>query len=168
MVRKFTKRDGLVPADIVHCALDHLSAAQLLFESNPIHFDSAGYLAHLGVEMLLKAWLLEVAGEFEGTHNLEMLYSNLVALSVTEPLDANNSAILNRLDKYEQLRYPNLNSPTEVGDGDWKHIEILTGFLCRSMPPEIDEALSEINRGNQNYPFRKAGRVLMKKKISNT
>jgi HEPN domain-containing protein len=167
MAKKFTKTDGLEPADIVHCALDHLSAAQFLFESNPIHFDSAGYLAHLGVEMLIKAWLLESVGEFEGIHNLQRLYSTLIEHRETEILGGIKLEILQKLDKYEQLRYPNLNTPTEVGDDDWQNITALVGHLCRSMPPEIYKDLTEINK-NESMPVRKAGRILMRKKIEST
>lgn len=58
MARKFTVEDGLVPVDLLHCGLDHLAASKALFKLSPAGFDSAGYLAHIGVELLLKAWLL--------------------------------------------------------------------------------------------------------------
>lgn len=68
--RIFTTADGLLPVDLAHCGLDHLTAAQRLFNSDPSHYDSAGYLAHIGVELLLKGWLLETTGRFEAIHNL--------------------------------------------------------------------------------------------------
>ncbi len=73
MARRFTQKDGLLPEDLVHCGLDHLAAAEALFATNASHFDSAGYLAHIGVELLLKGWHLQVFGEFEGIHNLHTL-----------------------------------------------------------------------------------------------
>ncbi len=168
MARVFTKDDGLIPVDLVHCALDHLSAAQALFESNPAHYDSAGYLAHIGVEMLLKGWLLEVNGSFKGTHNLNELYNNLIVAGAAPELDDDNTSVLNILDGYEKLRYPNLNAPTEVGDNDWIDINNLVGIMCRSIPLEIEEALSKINQSDKHEPVRKAGRVLMKKKKNDT
>jgi hypothetical protein len=34
MARQFTAADGPVTADMIHCRLDHLTAAHLLFESD--------------------------------------------------------------------------------------------------------------------------------------
>ena len=79
MARIFSTADGLVPVDFAHCALDHMTAAHALFDTDPSHYDSAGYLVHIGVELLLKSWLLQAAGEFEGTHNLKALYAALEA-----------------------------------------------------------------------------------------
>jgi HEPN domain-containing protein len=78
--RIFTSKDGLVAVDLIHCAMDYLSAAELLFGSGPHLYDSASYLAHLGIEMLLKGWLLEVNGSFEGVHLLSNLHGTLLSL----------------------------------------------------------------------------------------
>lgn len=158
-MRTFYVDDGLVPADFVHCGLDHVTAARLLFDSDPSHFDSAGYLAHIGVELLLKAWLLQVNGQFDGVHSLRELYSQLEGKCGATKLESPQIAILNVLDQYEQLRYPNPKHPTEVGEDDWPQIESLVGFICRAMPLEIAEMLEGI------VPGRKAGRVLMVKKV---
>jgi HEPN domain-containing protein len=159
MVRTFRIQDGLVPSDFLHSAHDHLTAAQALFETNPSHYDSAGYLAHMGVELLLKSWLLEEAGQFEGIHNLETLYAQLVGKHAAPGLEPEHAEVLEMLDQFEQLRYPNPMQPTEVGEDDWLHIESLVGFICRSMPAAISEALDKAPFG------KKGGRVLMHKKI---
>jgi HEPN domain-containing protein len=161
MARVFTaEKDGLVAADFLHAGLDHRTAAKLLFESDdPSHFDSAGYLAHMAVELLLKAWLLEVAGEFEGIHNLQALYDVLQKKHGVAPLDDEQQQVLKMLDQFEQLRYPNPKQPTEIGDEDLLRTEVLVGHLCRSMPKAISEALEKVE------PGRKGGRVLMRKKI---
>lgn len=153
-------KDRLVAADFLHAGLDHMTAAKLLFESDdPSHFDSAGYLAHMAVELLVKAWLLEVAGEFEGTHSLKALYDVLQEKHGVPPLDDEQQGVLRMLDQFEQLRYPNPKRPTEIGDEDLPRTEELVGHLCRSMPKAIPEALEKIELG------RKGGRVLMRKKI---
>jgi len=159
MVRTFYKADGLDPVDFAHCGLDHMTAARLLFDSDPSHFDSAGYLAHIGVELLLKAWLLQVSGQFDGIHILSELYKQLESKCRAPKLKASQVDIMNVLDQYEQLRYPNPKQPTEVGDDDWPQIEDLVGFICRAMPQEIPDALERVASD------RKAGRVLMLKKI---
>ena len=164
MTRTFTEKDGVNPADLVHCALDHLSASEELFKGTPNLFDSAGYLAHIGIEMLLKGWLLETNKSFKGTHNLQDLYDNLVEIGAAKELEAEEKEILVKLDGYEQLRYPNINSPTEVGDEDSASINKLISKLCNAMPPTIEEALSKINPSDKHEPVKKSGRVLMKKR----
>ena len=104
MARTFGIKDGLVPSDFLHAALDHIAAAQALFTTNPSHYDSAGYLAHIGVELLLKAWLLEAAGQFEGIHSLQTLYTQLTQKHQAPKLEAQQTAVLRMLDQFEQLR----------------------------------------------------------------
>ena len=118
MPRNFTRADGLVPADLVHCGLDHMTAALVLFDTDPSHYDSAGYLAHIGVELLLKGWLLEAAGSFRGSHKLGPLYRELVESHGAPRLSSDAGAMLEKLDSYEVLRYPNRDQPTEVGNED--------------------------------------------------
>jgi HEPN domain-containing protein len=159
MVRTFYRTDGFDPVDFAHCGLDHMTAAKLLFDSDASHFDSAGYLAHIGVELVLKAWLLQVSGQFKGIHILSKLYGQLESECGAPKLEAFQVDIMNVLDQYEQLRYPNPKQPTEVGEDDWPQIEGLVGFICRTMPQEIPESLERV------APDRKAGRVLMHKRI---
>ena len=159
MPRIFSTKDGFVPSDFLHAALDHVTAAQALFATDPSHYDSAGYLAHIGVELLLKAWLLEAAGQFEGIHNLQLLYAQLLQKHAAPKLSADQARVLEMLDQFEQLRYPNPLQPTEVGDSDWADIESLVDFLRRSMPTAIPENMEKTQLG------RKGGRVLMAKKM---
>lgn len=160
MARTFnTEKDGLVACDFLHGGLDHMTAAKQLFESDPSHFDSAGYLAHMAVELIVKAWLLETAGEFEGVHDLRALYGVLETKHGAPALSDEHLQVLNMLDQFEQLRYPNPKQPTEIGDRDLPNIEALVGHLCRTMPQSVSEALARIE------PGRKGGRRLMRKKI---
>lgn len=160
MVRTFSTKDGLIPGDFLHAALDHIAAAEVLFASDPSHYDSAGYLAHIGVELLLKAWLLGAAGQFEGIHNLHALYVRLSREHGAPNLAAEQTSILEMLDQFEHLRYPNPLQPTEIGESDWTDIESLVGFLYEAMPTAILEAMEKAEFG------RKGGRVLMEKKIA--
>lgn len=163
MVRVYKKSDGLLPEDLVHCGLDHLTAAEELFDSNPSHFDSAGYLSHIGVELLLKGWLLQCAGEFKGIHSVKELYEELVKKCGAPQVDSQIQDTLELLDCYEALRYPNRNQPTEVGQEDWNEIDNFAGLVCRSMPKEIEKALDALSSNNK---ITKSGRVLLKKKIT--
>jgi HEPN domain-containing protein len=155
----FTARsDGLVPCDLLHSGLDQMTAAKALFDTDPSHYDSAGYLAHLGVELIVKSWLLELEGEFEGIHNLQSLFQRLVDKHGVEALSAEHQATLKLLDQFDHLRYPNRNEPVEIGDDDYPRIEALVGHLCRSMPQSIPDSMEKLEYGH------KGGRVLMKKK----
>lgn len=155
MERIFSTIDGFVSVDFVDCGLDHITAAQALFATNPSHYDSAGYLAHIGVELLLKGWLLQVSGQFEGTHSLQSLYADLQVKHGAPKLEQEQLEVLITLDQYEKLRYPSPKQATEVGDEDLAEIVALVGLFCRSMPKEVCEALGQV------VPGHKAGRVLM-------
>jgi HEPN domain-containing protein len=159
MARQFTAADGLVTADMIHCGLDHLTAAQLLFESDAAHFDAAGYLSHMGVELLLKGWLLEVAGGFGATHDLGLLYATLREADHVGDLPEASASTLGLLNEFGELRYPNRNKPVEIGQDHWEAIALLASDLCNAMPDAITEALAKID------PTKKAGRVLMKRRI---
>ena len=162
MHREFMKSDGLLPVDLVHSAMDHLTAAELLFDAGPHLYDSAGYLSQLGIELLLKGWLLEVVGFFDGTHSLKDLY-NTLCTEIADDLEEIDAAILGKLDNFADLRYPNRHSPVEIGDDDWEQISIEVGHICRAMPEEIVAELEKINASGQPK-VTKGGRVLMQKK----
>ena len=156
--RIFTTADGLLPVDLAHCGLDNLTSAKILFNSDPSFYDSAGYLAHIGVKLLFKGWLLETTGRFEGIHNLVALHSQLVSFGVAPKLDDQSLIVLALLDQYESLRYPNRKNTTEVGQDNWSAIEAPVGLLRRSLPLSIARELGNVVFGHN------AGRILMKKR----
>jgi len=157
--RKYPQQDGLIPLELLRAGVDHLSASEALFKGSPSHYDSAGYLAQLGVELLLKSWLLFVAGEFEGVHQLASLHAHLVSCRAADRLSAQDAETMGLLDGYSELRYPNLDQPIEVGSEQQTRIEALIDTLWDQMPAVLCEALQTVN------PLEKGGRVLMKKKI---
>ena len=156
--RKFTSEDGVEAGDLLHCGEDHLSAAGYLFAASPSFYDSAGYLAHIGIELLLKSWLLEVAGEFPGTHSLSRLWSTLMNGHGAPALTDDESRLLTKLDQFETLRYPNRNALTEVGTEDWEMIDAFWKKVRGWIPQSIG-----VPKGADKL-VRKSGRVLMKKK----
>jgi len=151
------------PIDLVHCGVDHIFAAKELFLKSPSYYDSAGYLAHIGVELLLKALLLETSDSYEGTHNLSRLYDTLVSEDHVEELDPPMLGTLKLLNDYEELRYPNINAPTEVGGDDWSGIEALAETIWNSMPRSIAWELEKLNDPSEHTHVKKSGRVLMRK-----
>ena len=162
MPRIFTTADGLVPVDLLHSSVDHLKAAQKLFDSSPSFFDSAGYLVHLAIELMLKAWLLHSAGEFKGHHGLRDLHTDLVREHSARNLTAGESDTMTLLDRYSDLRYPNRNDPVEVGNESVQGIDNLFDAIFNQLPQELLDAFAIVN------PLEKGGRVLMKRKIDTT
>jgi HEPN domain-containing protein len=162
MPRIFTTADGLVPLDLLHSSVDHLKAAQKLFDSSASFFDSAGYLAQLSIELMLKAWLLQCAGRFEGHHALRDLHADLVRKHGAQILTAEESDTMTLLDRYSELRYPNRNNPVEVGNESVKGIDNLFDAIFNQLPQELLDAFASLN------PVEKGGRILMKRKIERT
>lgn len=158
----FSVKDGVHADDLLRCGFDHLRAAETLFGGSPSYFDSAGYLSHLGVESLLKAWLLHITGEFEATHSCKKLYKALVRKCDAPALIEDQKEVLRILDRYEALRYPNRNAPTSVGTEDWGKIQNLIEEINQMLPKDLTAKLDEME------PTKKAGRVLMKKRIPNS
>lgn len=157
--RSFTKEDGLHPEDLFHSAHDHASAARMLAASSASHLDSAGYLAHIAVELALKAWLLFGTGKFDGVHSLHRLYEQLQEELGAPNLSDPFQKLLSTFDGYAELRYPNRNAPTEVGSADLGELTALIDFIYSCYPPELRSSISGLD------PTQKGGRVLMKKRI---
>jgi HEPN domain-containing protein len=81
--------------------------------------DSAGYLSHLGIELLLKALLLDSTGEFHDDHSLSQLLAKLKSKGVELRVDAKQRTTLSRLDEFHRLRYPDVVDSPSVGDLDF-------------------------------------------------
>jgi len=73
--RHFFTGDEYQVVDLLQAAIDHLASAKALFERGPRCYDSAGYLAHLGFELIFKAVLLQTACRFPDTHSFSTLFS---------------------------------------------------------------------------------------------
>lgn len=157
MARMCTGADGVTVADLLHFGLDHISAAQALLQSNARHFDSAGYLAHLGFELLLKAWLLHGSNQFPKIHVLEDLWQEVHVSSNVPPLSHRDLETLRFFDSYGDLRYPKLNNPVEVGSEDLLRISLLANALFERIPKSLHEIVVGLHWST------KGGRMLMEK-----
>ena len=160
MARKeYTAADGVLVEDLLHYGIDHISTAEHLFKQSASYYDGAGYLSHMGIELLLKAWLLHLNGRFPQTHKLVELLAQIKKVVPTLEFTKDGGRTIAYLELYEQLRYPNQNFPIEVGSDQWPAIHSLRNELWRQMPLELQKVANGIN------PLRKGGRVLMEKKI---
>ncbi len=155
----FKKENGFEPHALIQSGVDHIAAAEELFARSPSYFDSAGYLVHMGFELLLKAWHLEEFGEFSGTHSLKDLTDQLRAKGQQLNLSGEEIKTLEFADLYEMLRYPNPNNEIEVGDDDWVKIDCLLATIWNQAPEIFHKFTKSVD------PTRKGGRILMKRKI---
>lgn len=155
--RVFTKEDRYDPVHCVEFSVDHLNTAEVLFATGFRFFDSVGYLAHMGGELLLKAWLPELTGQFEGVHSLQSLHTELVRDHGAPALDAAQSELLRILDEYGELRYPAPNPP-EVGNENWAAMKALIQDIAALIPDRLFEDLEKVPQA------RKGARIVMQKK----
>ena len=154
----YTIQDGYTVEDLLHFGYGHVDAARALFEDAPAFLDSAGYLAHLGVELLLKAWHLAWFGKFDNTHDLVELFNELKEIDASLNIGADNEKFLSQLDEFYLLRYPRRKKgPVEIGSEHLEHLDVLLDALWGSMPTELVGIYEGIDR------TKKGGRVLMKK-----
>jgi len=110
-----------------------MRSSLVLFDASPYCYDSAGYLAHLAVELLMKALLLELTGSFPREHSVRRLGKRLETLGAT--FHPNAGRILELLDEFNELRYPRPAPEVEIGDDDRDPMckcTIRSGPPCRS------------------------------------
>lgn len=155
----FRAEHGYQAADLVAYAHDHLRAAQHLWSGAFEFLDSAAYLAHLAVEILLKAHLLHATGAFPGTHDLRELRQDLEVAGVALHLSNAQEGTVFLLDGFAASRYPKPDEPVQVGTGDLALLLDLWNHLARSLPMDLIPAYESIS------PALKGGRVLMVKRI---
>lgn len=155
----FRRTEGYREEQLIRAAIDHLEAAQHLFSTNPSWFDSAGYLSHLGIELLLKTCLLAVNDEFPNEHSLEQLVRRLADAGFDVDLGRGRTELLQRLDKLYHLRYPRPSDPVEIGNEDWDVVEQTALAIVDRMPDSLKDLFEGIRQPEKH------GRVLMRRRI---
>jgi HEPN domain-containing protein len=103
----FTRQDGFTELNLLQAASDHLESAKMLFDRHFRCFDSAGYLCHLGIELVLKAILLNICNEFPNEHYLSKLSGLNAKQCVKVNYERKHSDTIKMLDNFNELRYPN-------------------------------------------------------------
>ncbi len=160
MAKYFKKSEGYNPKELIQYGLDHLNAGQILFVASPSYFDSAGYLVHIGFELVLKAWHLETFDQFPDTHSLKNLIKELNESGQAVNLSDQEKQALEMIDEYSQLRYPLPASGIEVGDDDILAIDKLFKSIWQQTPPQLRGYFKLIDS------LKKGNRILMKKPIN--
>ena len=124
--------------DLSQSGLDHIASAEYLLSSKYTRrFDSAGYLAHIGIELMIKSWLLHENKKFEGIHHLKDLLNQLKASVPSLSFTRAEEQTIDYLSNFVELRYPDKNSPVEIGEEDIEQIYDLENSLWQQMPGDL-------------------------------
>lgn len=160
-MRWYLQEHGWSVDDLCHAANDHMVAALQLFDSkNPQVQDSAGFLAHLAIELLLKAALLTQTGKFPNTHELTTLRSHLAEADQTVELSAGHDAAFDRISSFHDLRYHDPSGLPEIGHPDRETLHHLFLELVTNLPTQVSQAIENIDH------TEKSGRSLVRKRGS--
>lgn len=155
--------DGYIPHDLYVFGVGQYAAAMYLFHApdrQGHYLDSAGYLGHMALELLLKAWHLSVAREFPQTHSLRSLWAKLEEWGKAPALTNDQRAVLRVFDEFEELRYPSPERMPEIGTDHGAALDEFVGLLNKSLPSDVTSDPSP-----DSGHFIKGGRVLMKRKV---
>ena len=160
MARTFTNKDFNAEG-LLQSGLDHIDSAEyLLHSSDPRKFDSAGYLAHIGIELMIKAWLLYENKKFPGIHPLRDLLEDLEESVSGLHFSQTERQTIDYLSNFIELRYPNRSKPVEIGQEDIEQIYELANALWQQMPDHLIEKYTSL-------PIhKKGGRVFMERPIN--
>jgi HEPN domain-containing protein len=154
----FTRAD-CTESDLVQYSVDHLAAAKKLYELSSRwrwqYLHSAGYLSHLGIELLLKACLLHLDGEFPAEHDLKRLFRRLRKEGVS--LSKQNWQWLGHVNRCNELRYPDPGTGPDVDVNHWKRTKALFEELRGHVPEEIRKKIILHERYRSNV---KSGKTI--------
>ena len=157
-MRKFHLYDGYKTKDLLHYGLDHLASSITLLETNPRLYDSAGYLAHIGIELYLKAMMLHDIGYFVDEHKFAMLLTKKNMPKSFFNISKANIETYDRLDQFAELRYPRLDTSFEIGSEDANKIKYLCDEIHDCFPSALKAEINAIDH------TEKGNRILMQKK----
>ena len=150
--KKIFSRTNCTESDLVQYSVDHLEAAEKLYELSGRfkwqYLHSAAFLSHLSIELLLKACLLYLEDEFPAEHDLKQLFKRLRKKGIE--LSDQNKKWLNYLSHCNELRYPNPESKLEVDLNQWKKTKTLFEELRMNVPKEIQKMIVMHERYRSN------------------
>jgi len=158
-IKIYYRYEGYTEEELLKSGLDHLRSAKILFDKNPLCYDSAGYLCHLGIELVLKACVLNHQDSFSGIHKLMDLYEILKAAGIKmKPKQEND---LKRLDQFYHLRYTSPKKPVSIGDEDWHSVWSVFKAIKNYLPSSLKSFINDYAK--KSIPLKKGGRILMVK-----
>ena len=155
---KFRREDGFSELALFQSASDHLASASALFELGPRYYDSAGYLSHLAIELLIKALLLNKCNEFTDEHSLINLKNKFENNHGSLIFCGDHENTIKFLEGFKHLRYPKIVAPIEIGSDDWEKIEKLARFIFFLFPDSLQKQFINLDyteKGNRKLMCRK-------------
>ncbi len=159
--KKYAAKNGFTPESLLHFGYDHLDSGKFLLQQELVnYFESAGYLIGLGFELVFKAWLLHLSGEFPGIHGVVDLFEKIQSADSSVVLSKENEKTLKYIAQYKTLRYPSCPTAGEIGDDDLESINALEDAVWLLLPDVLKRNYEKIN------PTRKGkGRIRMQRPI---
>ena len=161
MAKNFTRAQGYSERELLHSAMDHLASSQALLEIGFHGLDSAGYLAHLTMEIILKAFLLHRDDQFPETHKLESLINRCSKDSFEFVLDKESVELLRKLDRFNNLRYPDPTNPVSVSTEELQRLPHVATVVLMNFPDSLINELERLGDPLPDGTFVKGGRVFM-------
>ncbi len=157
--KKVFKRGNYTESDLIQYSVDHLKSAEKLYDFSDRftwkHLHSAAFLSNLGIELLLKACLLHLKGEFPLVHDLNRLFRQLRKRGIK--LSDQNKKWLNDLNEFNALRYPDPEKRTAVNLNQWKKTKALFEELGKNASKEIQVLIQTHSRYPSNV---KSGKTI--------
>jgi HEPN domain-containing protein len=135
--KEYRREDGFEPVDLLVYGRDHLLAANILSREGMQFLDSAVVLAHLSIELLLKAHLLQLTGAFPNTHSLDDLLALLRKAGAVCELSSRENATMDLLGLLGGARYPSPTAPHRVGTQDVPAVRALWERLLSELPDRL-------------------------------
>lgn len=161
--RRVFTRDDCTESDLIQYSVDHLEAAEKLYELSGRwtwqYLHSAAFLSHLSIELLLKACLLYFKKKFPAEHNLKRLFEPLrkEGIKLSKP----SREWLKHLNRCNKLRYPDPGTGPEVDINHWNQTKTLFEELRNCVPDKIQKQIASHKRYRSNV---KSGRAIRSKK----
>jgi len=160
--KEFSRADGYSETDLLVASRDHLLSALLLFEEGSLYgLDSAGYLSHLSLELLLKATLLFLEDKFPECHDLEQLLRRLQAAGLKLNIPVAQDDVVKRLRAFYGLRYPDPTTPVSISQPDAPLIRDTWDSLWAQLPEALRARMPELYEVGRDGRLRKGGRAIM-------
>ena len=153
MAKYFLLKDGYTVEGLLQSGFDHLDAAYELFENSYRFLDSAGYLAHLGFEVIIKSYILHMFGCFENEHSLVRLCAKIREKDAKFLSESTSETFLSDLDSFYELRYPHPGRPggrVEVGGDMVPNIKALEDSIWNALPEQLRSSYAEIDHTRKN------------------
>ena len=135
-VRVFRRSEGYSPYDLLEYGRAHLKSAQIIrTNGDATLIDQALYMAHLGIECILKSYILSIKNEFTDEHSLSRLANQLSEIGFF--LDKKVIEKINPYSELYKLRYPNPLDPIESGSEDIDDILHIEKTLLQNVPFDV-------------------------------